>query len=89
MLMTALAASLCSRLGGDVEASLEEAKTLTDSMQVMMDKMGFFYKGVIFSGSGPPEYLCNEDQSVTVGGLKWSDLLSLNIIELNFGKKES
>ena len=76
--------------GVNVEASLEEAKTLTDGMQVMMDKTGFVYKGVIFSGCDPPENLCNEDQSVTVGGLKWfpkADLLSLNINELNFGKK--
>ena len=68
--------------GVNVEASLEEAKTLTDGMQVMMDKTGFKYKGVVFSGCDPPDHLCNEDKSVTVGGLKWfpkADLLSLNM----------
>ena len=76
--------------GVDVEASLEEAKVLTDGLQVMMDKTGFKYKGVIFSGCDPPDHLCNEDGSVTVGGLKYfpnTDLLCLNINEVNFGKK--
>ena len=71
-------------------ASYEEAKTVTDDLQILLNKGGFKLKGITFSGCDPPENLCGDDESVSFAGLKWfpkTDLLSLNIKEPNFGKK--
>ena len=56
----------------------------------MLNKGGFHLKGITFSRYDPPENLSNDDKSVTVAGMKWFpklDVLSLNIGEWNFGKK--
>ena len=76
--------------GVDISASYEEAKSVTDDLQVVLNKGGFQLKGVTFSGCDPPEHLRDEDSSVTLAGLKWfpkPDLLCLSINDLNFGKK--
>ena len=62
----------------------------TDGLEIMLNKGGFHLKGITFSGYDPPENLSNDDKSVTVAGMKWFpklDVLSLNIGEWNFGKK--
>ena len=76
--------------GVDVTASYEEAKSVTDDLQSVLNKGGFQLKGVTFSGCDPPEHLCDKDKSVTLAGIKWfskADILSLSINDLNFGKK--
>ena len=66
------------------------SRDTTDGLEIMLNKGGFHLKGITFSGYDPPENLSNDDKSVTVAGMKWLpklDVLSLNIGEGNFGKK--
>ena len=72
------------------EKSLDEAKVVTDNLQIVLSKGGFRLKGITFSGLDPPDHLCNDEKFVTVAGIKWfpkSDLLSLNINDLDFAKR--
>ena len=72
------------------ESSLIIAQGVTEGLEMVLAKGGFHVKGVTFAGCDPPEHLANEDMSINVAGLKWfpkSDLLSLKIGEMNFGKK--
>ena len=73
--------------------SSEIARDVTDKLEVVLNKGGFRLKGITFSGCDPPdnEELCNEDKSINVAGMIWyskPDLLSLNLSELNFSKKQ-
>ena len=66
------------------------SRDTTDGLEIMLNKGGFHLKGITFSEYDPPENLSNDDKSVTVAGMKWFpklDVLSLNIGEWNFGKK--
>ena len=70
--------------------SYENTQAITDDLQIVLSKGGFRLKGITFSGFDPPSHLCNDDKSVNVAGMKWfpkSDVISLNISELKFGKK--
>ena len=72
------------------EDSYDAVWETTDALKLVLNKGGFDVKGFTFSGFHPPVHLGNEDKSINVGGMKWypkSDMLSLNIGELNFGKK--
>ena len=72
------------------EDSYDAVFESADALKLVLNKGGFDLKGFTFSGFDPPEHLSNDDKSINVGGLKWypkSDLLSLNIGELNFSKK--
>ena len=67
------------------EDSYDAVCGTTDALKLVLNKGGF-----TFSGFHPPVHLGNEDKSINVGGMKWypkSDMLNLNIGELNFGKK--
>ena len=72
------------------EKTYEEAKEVTDGLQIVLNKGGFRLKGITFSGYDPPDHLCNDGKSLTVAGMKWfpkADLISLNVGDLNFAKK--
>ena len=71
------------------EDTYEVAKKVTDDLGHVLGRLGFWLKGVTFTGFDPPEALSNTDKSVNVFGGKWfskEDLFSLNVSELNFGK---
>ena len=72
------------------EDTLEMVNQVTDGLKVVLNSSGFDIKGVSVTGADPPEHLKNADNSVNVPGMKWFtkiDSLSLNIGELNFGKR--
>ena len=72
------------------EDTNELTRETTDGLKLVLNKGGFDLKGFTFSGFNPPEHLANKDKSINVAGMKWfpkEDSLSLNINELNFGKK--
>ena len=73
------------------EESFEDAKEVTDKLEIVLNRGGFPFKGITFSGFDPPDNLCNKDKSINVAGMKWypePDLLSLNLSALNFSKKQ-
>ena len=73
------------------EESFEDAKEVTDKLEIVLNRGGFRLKGITFSGFDPPDNLCNKDKSINVAGMKWypkPDLLSLNLSALNFSKKQ-
>ena len=73
------------------DKSYQEVIEVTDGLHAVLAKGGFRLKGITFSGSDPPDHLCNDDKkSVNVSGKKWfskTDEIGLNISEPNFGKK--
>ena len=71
------------------EDSYEACRETTDGLEILLNKGGFRLKGVTFSGFEPPKDLSNGENWVTVAGMKWypkSDLMSLNMGEIKFGK---
>ena len=75
-------------LSGD--DSYDEVRKSTDGLKLVLNRGGFDLKGFTFSGFNPPDHLSNGDKSINVARVKWypkSDLLKLNIGELNFGNK--
>ena len=72
------------------EANREEAHQRADQLELVLNRGGFQLKGLAFSGEKPPDTLSEDGQTIHVAGMKWhveSDELSLNIGDLNFGKK--
>ena len=64
------------------EESFEDAKEVTDKLEIVLNRGWFRLKGITFSGFDPPDNLCNKDKSINVAGMKWypkPDLLSLNL----------
>ena len=69
------------------ELALEKA----DQLELVLNRGGFSLKGVTFSKRDPPNNLSTDDCSVNVAGMKWfpkEDMVSLDIGELNFAKKQ-
>ena len=55
----------------------------------MLNRGGFFLKGITLTGGDPPSALSTDDSSVNVAEMKWfpkKDLLTLDVGELNFAK---
>ena len=72
------------------EDTFEIAREVTDGLEIVLNRGGFRLKGITFSGFDPPERLSNGNKSVNVASMIWyprSDMLSLNLSELNFSKK--
>ena len=70
--------------------SIRSRNIATDQLIAALAATGFDVKGVTVSGELPPEHLSQDGKSVTVGGVKWftlEDYFTLNISEINFGKK--
>ena len=73
------------------ENSLDKVRETTDNLKLVLNKGGFFLKGLTFSGLDPPKDLSSDGVSLNVAGMKWfpkQDNLALNIGELNFEKKK-
>ena len=71
-------------------SSIKSRNMTTDQLIAALATTGFDIKGLTLSGELPPEHLSQDGVSVTVGGFKWypqEDDVSLNIPELNFGKR--
>ena len=69
------------------ELALEKA----DQLELVLKQGGFLLKGVTFSKRDPPNNLSADDCSVNMAGMKWlpkEDMVSLDIGELNFAKKQ-
>ena len=69
----------------------KEAYALADDLEAMVSGGGFSFKAIAFSGQKPPESMSNDGETITVAGFRWfseKDLVSLNIGEMNFGKKQ-
>ena len=71
------------------EENISKALERADQLQLALNRGGFSLKGVTFSGKDPPTAWSFGD-SINVAGMKCfprEDLLSLDISELNFAKK--
>ncbi|XP_066913300.1 uncharacterized protein [Clytia hemisphaerica] len=72
------------------ENSIELARQRSQELEQVVNKGGFKLKGIVISGEDPPETMSEDQQSVTVAGMKWfpkQDVISLNIGEMNFAPK--
>jgi len=70
-----------------IKAAIERA----DQMELVLSRGGFGLKGFTFTGKEPLESLSSDGQSISIAGMTWfpkDDLLSLDIGELNFAKKQ-
>ena len=73
------------------EESMKKAMLRADQLEIVLNRGGFSLKGVTFSGEDPPSTLSKDEASINVAGMKWlskDDLVSLDISELNFAKKQ-
>ena len=73
------------------EETLEEAHQSADEIDSSLNGGGFKIKGFTFSGSPPASNLSNDGKTIKILGIVWDpeqDLLSLDIDELNFSKKQ-
>ena len=73
------------------EESMTKAMQRADQLELVLNRGGFSLKGVTFSGTDPPSKLSKDDSSINVAGMKWlpkDDVVSLDIGELNFAKKQ-
>ena len=62
-----------------------------DQLELVLNRGGFSLKGVTFSGTDLPSKLSKDESSINVAGMKWlskDDVVSLDISELNFAKKQ-
>ena len=70
---------------------MTKAMQRADQLELVLNRGGFSLKGVTFSGTDPPSKLSKDDSSINVAGMKWlpkDDVVSLDIGELNFAKKQ-
>ena len=73
------------------EESMKKAMLRADQLELVLNRGGFSLKGVTFSGTDPPSKLSKDESSINVAGMKWlpkDDVVSLDISELNFAKKQ-
>ncbi|XP_066926194.1 uncharacterized protein [Clytia hemisphaerica] len=73
------------------ESSITRARERADELETVVNRGGFQLKGVSFSGENPLENLSEDGECLIVAGLKWlpkHDLLSLNVGDLNFAKRQ-
>eukprot|EP00794_Sanderia_malayensis_P006911 gene6911-biopygen5645 len=72
------------------EKTLEEAFSLADDLEVVVNHGGFLLKGFTFSQQKPHESLSSDGETVSVAGMKWfpeSDHISIDNPEINFAEK--
>ena len=68
----------------------QTAYTRADQLDLVINRGGFSLKGFAFSGEDPPPSMSDDEEMIHVAGFKWyvkSDMVSLNIGDLNFAKK--
>ena len=72
------------------EQDRQTAYTRADQLDLVINRGGFSLKGFAFSGEDPPPSMSDDEEMIHVAGFKWyvkSDMVSLNIGDLNFAKK--
>jgi len=72
------------------EKTLEDASSLADDLELVVNHGGFSLKGFTFSYQKPHESLSSDGEVVSVAGMKWfpdSDHISIDNPEINFAKK--
>ena len=72
------------------ESNHQEAHHRSDELEVVLNRGGFQVKGDAFSGEEPPSSLSEDNETIFFAGMKQffeKDMLSLNVSELNFAKK--
>ena len=77
---------------GDSEDKMEVLKKMIEDADSLFEKVGLACKGWTFSGEDPPEDVAEENNCVSIGGMKWHsklDFLELTLPVLHFGKKSS
>ena len=73
------------------EENEQKALERADQVELVLNHGGFSLKGVTFSGKEPPSTITADNTTINVAGMKWfpkEDMLSLDISELNFAKKQ-
>ena len=63
---------------------------LSDELQIVVNRGGFYLKSFTFSGYSPSTSLSSDGESVGVAGLRWypeDNKVALDINELNFSRK--
>ena len=75
---------------GDSSESLTVLKKMTAEADKIFEQVGLGCKGWSFSGAVPPSEVCEENESVSIGGMRWitkPDLLEVPVPPLHFSKK--
>ena len=75
---------------GDSSESLTVLKKMTEEADMIFEQVGLGCKGWSFSGTIPPSEVCEENESVSIGGMRWitkPDLLEVPVPPLHFSKK--
>lgn len=66
-------------------------KQRADELETIVNRGGYKLKGITLSGEDPIENLSDDGKLLIVVGLRWfpkSNMISLNIAELNFAKRQ-
>ena len=69
----------------------QKALERADQVELVLNCGEFSLKGVTFSGKEPPNTLTTDNTTINVAEMKWfpkENMLSLDISELNFAKKQ-
>ena len=72
------------------EQDRQTAYNRADQLERVINRGGFNLKGFVFSGEDPPPTMSEDGEMIHIAGFKWyvkSDMVSLNIGDLNFAKK--
>ncbi|XP_066919855.1 uncharacterized protein [Clytia hemisphaerica] len=72
------------------EQDRQTAYIRADQLERVISRGGFNLKGFVFSGEDPPPTMSEDGEMIHIAGFKWyvkSDMVSLNIGDLNFAKK--
>ena len=75
---------------GHSEASKDTLEKLVDEADNLFSQVGLACKGWSISGSSPPPDVCEEGETVSIGGNKWHtklDLIEVPLPLLHFSKK--
>ena len=75
---------------GDSAENLEVLKKLIGEADMFFEQVGLACKGWSLSGSAPPEEVCEEGETISIGGMRWTpklDLLEVPVPQLHFSKK--
>ena len=75
---------------GDSEVNMDDLKKLVEDADHLFSLVGLSCKGWTFSGEDPPPEVAEENNTVSIGGMKWSsklDFIEVPIPILHFSKK--
>ena len=75
---------------GDSKETMEKSKALVKEVDDVFDRVSLKCKGWTFSGEIPPVEVCEDGNTVGIGGMKWysqPDLLEIPIPAFHLSKK--